>query len=465
MLLVLAAVAGAETRNVSVDASHVTGKIRSFQGVNCGPSPLMSPLPDVGRQYRDLKIDMVRVHDFFGPGDIDARWVEPLDPISRSVKADGAKSIFPNWDADPEKESSYHFEPTDRVIGAIVASGAEVYFRLGRSWGADAKPPADPAKFANICKHVAMHYNGGWAHGYDYKIRYWEVWNEPDVKVEWAPNFIRPFWTGTPQQFYELYKQVARALKEYDPSLRVGGPAKAAPELADGYREAFLQYCAAERLPLDFYSWHLYQSNRTPDPYYLVETARKMRGMLDAGGFGKAESILSEWNMKADPNAAAPDGMQNVAFIGTAMAYLQDAPLDRALYYRGDPTRTGLFDSSGRYRKKGQVFKMLGGFQSTPERLEVTGADTRGLAVLAGRKADGRAVQVLIAHYGTEPVEYKLSVTNLPWGEGEFEVQRYRITGEPDPGAGQAETARGGKLELSGTLPGYGVELTVLRRK
>jgi xylan 1,4-beta-xylosidase len=222
LLLPLAVAAAAQTRNVTVDASRVTAKIRSFQGVNCGPSPLMPGLPDVTQQYRELKIDMVRVHDFFGPGDIDARWVEPLDPISKMVKADGANSIFPNWDADPEREASYNFAPADRVIAAIVASGAEVYYRLGRSWGADPKPPSDFAKFANICKHVAMHYNGGWARGHHYKIRYWEVWNEPDLKVEWAPNFIRPFWSGTPRQFYELYGQVARALKEYDPSLKVG---------------------------------------------------------------------------------------------------------------------------------------------------------------------------------------------------------------------------------------------------
>ncbi len=41
------------------------------------------------------------------------------DPISRWVRADGTKSIFPNWEADPEKESSYNFGPTDRIIGAI----------------------------------------------------------------------------------------------------------------------------------------------------------------------------------------------------------------------------------------------------------------------------------------------------------------------------------------------------------
>ena len=399
MLLLLAASAGAQTKTVSVDASHVTGKIRSFQGVNCGPSAFMPQLPDVSRQYRELKIDPVRVHDFFGPGDIDARWPDP-DPIAKAVKADGAKSIFPNWEADPEKESSYNFAPTDRVIGAIVAAGAEVYFRLGRSWAADAKPPSDPAKFANICKHVAMHYNAGWVQGFHDKIRYWEVWNEPDVKVEWAPNFIRPFWTGTPQQFYELYKQVSKALKEFDPGLKVGGPAKAAPEIVDGYGEAFVKNCAVEKLPLDFYSWHLYQSNRTPDPYYIVKTAQKIRGMLDANGFSQAESILSEWNMSADPNSPLNNAMQNVAFLGTSMAYFEDAPLDRALYYRGDATSTGLFDSKGEYRTRGYVFKALGALQNSPERLEVKGADTSGIAAIAGRDAGGGLVQVLVTHYG-----------------------------------------------------------------
>ena len=164
LLCGLAAEANGQFRAVEVDAGKVVGEIRSLQGVNGGPVPLVPRLAHVGPQYRDLRIDLVRTHDFFGPTDIDAAWPDP-DKIARSVRADGSKSIFPNWEADPEKESSYNWGPTDQVLRAIVGCGAEVFYRIGRSWSADPSPPPDFDKYANIVKHVAMHYNDGWADG------------------------------------------------------------------------------------------------------------------------------------------------------------------------------------------------------------------------------------------------------------------------------------------------------------
>jgi xylan 1,4-beta-xylosidase len=467
-VLLLTGSSWAEPRKLTVDASQVTGLIRSFQGVNCGPAPFMPGLADVSPQYRDLRIDLVRVHDFFGPGDIDARWVEPLDPISRWVKADGTRSIFPHWEADPEKESSYNFGPTDRIIQSIIAVGAEVYFRLGRSWGAEAHPPSDFSKYAEICRHVVMHYNGGWARGYHYKIRYWEIWNEPDLQVAWAPNFIRAFWTGTPEQYYELYEQVARAIKKYDAALKVGGPAKARPELGDKYREGFLRYCADRKVPLDFYSWHLYQTERSPRPFLVAQTARMIRSLLDERGFNQAENILSEWNMSVSMNNAgprSPSSIMNAAFISATLTYLQEAPLDRALFYRGDPTVMGLFEAGGRYRSNAAVFKSFGAMLDTPQRLAVSGADDRGFALLAGRSVDRRLVQLIITQYaGKTETEYHLSLQHLPWGDGEFEVRRYKI---PEEASASAEPliGQGGKFETEGFLSGNGMEFFVLRKR
>ncbi|RLF04204.1 MAG: hypothetical protein DRK00_07230 [Thermoprotei archaeon] len=45
---------------------------------------------------------------------------------------------------------------------------------------------------------------------------YWEVWNEPDMDR---------FWSGSPEEYFNLYEAVARALKEAAPEHLVGGPA------------------------------------------------------------------------------------------------------------------------------------------------------------------------------------------------------------------------------------------------
>lgn len=478
-------------RTVEVDAGQSVGVIRSLQGVNGRPVGRRPGMFDISRQYGDLRIDLIRTHDFFGPADIDATWPDP-DAIAKSVRADASQTLFPNWDADPEMESSYNWGPTDRVLGAIVGCGAEVFFRVGRSWSADPSPPADFDKYANIVKHVAMHYNDGWSQGFHYKIRYWEFWNEPDVKESWHPGKVRPFWSGTPEQFYRLYESVARTLKAYDPELKIGAPAQAAGGYKSPYREGLIAYCATHQVPLDFFSWHRY-TRSSYDPYDLVRIGKKARSVLDAAGFRNAEDIVDEWNMSTVAMSKAfgeRSTMENAAFIAAAQIYMQDSPVDRALVYRGDAGATGLFGRDGSYRKSAYTFKALGALLDTQDRIAVTGADTLGFAVLAGRSADNTTVQVLIANYeipkayrnqpqgrparGGLPRRteiryennrgYQLTIRQLPWGGGPFSITRYRTT----PTENWLETRSSGEgetVEISNPLPPPGLELIVIRKQ
>jgi len=459
--LSVASLAVAASREVRIDAAKVVGQIRSFQGVNGGPAPLVAgKIAEVSQQYKDVRIDFVRTHDFFGPTDIDAQWPNP-DPIAQAVKASGENSIFRDWNADPNHERSYNFGPSDRVIQAIVESGAAVYYRLGRSWSANPVPPPDPDKFANICRHVAMHFNGGWAGGYYYKIRYWEVWNEPDVKQSWDPKFIRPFWTGTPDQFYRLYEKTAQALKSYDPTLHVGACGQAAGGHKGPYREGLIEYCAAHKVPLDFFSWHHYH-NAPADPGDMVRIGKQVRELLDRNGFPRAETHVTEWNLsRSNPARASQNSAETAAFVVSVLIALQDSALERSFFYRGDATGTGLFERDGRYRRKAYVFKAAGAMLDTPQRLAVTGTDTHDFLSLAGRSADRKKVQVLVCNYRGNP-GYTLALENLPWGQGPFRVKRHRITEADDFTRPVESLGTGGKLELTSNLPAPGVEWIVL---
>jgi hypothetical protein len=163
-------------RSLQVDASKVIGEIHSFQGLNGPPTSVMVGLPDLVERYKELRVGQVRTHDFMGPTEIDSKfdqdnsflaWLIP-DSAQRAgvVRAGNASVIFPDWAADPEKPASYNFATTDKVIAGIRANGAEVYYRIGRSFGANVNPPADFDKFANVVKHIAMHYYQGWANGF-----------------------------------------------------------------------------------------------------------------------------------------------------------------------------------------------------------------------------------------------------------------------------------------------------------
>ena len=460
------------------------------------PAPVMAGLPSLVKQYRGLRIGMVRTHDVMGPTDVDAKfkyddkylgWLIP-DSAQRAgvTTAGNASIVFPNENADPEKPESYNFGPTDKMLAAVHASGAEVYYRIGRSWGANTEPPADFDKYASVVKHIAMHYNQGWDRGFHWNIRYWEFWNEPgDI-----------FWTGTPEQFYSLYAKTALALKSVDPALKVGGDAIANP-LDDGaYREGFIDYCAAHKLPLDFYSWHTY-ADSSADPYDAARLALEIRRVLDAHGFPKAESILSEWNLSSDfteKEKAELQGPHNAAYIGAVMSYFQDAPIDHAMFYRGDAAWMGLFDLQGQYFKTAYTFKAMGQMLDTPQRIAVQGADTFGFAVLAGRSTDGRTVQILISNYEIpesklkaphstsdasnekslaprsgivyhDNAGYNLAVDHLPWGNAAFTLKRYRIGKTQNLDLVEEKSETGPGLKLSNALTTDAVELIALERR
>jgi len=484
----LAFMAAGDLRSVTVDASRMTGKIRSFQGMVSGP--LVAPGgPDFSRQYKEMRIDFIRADGLFGPVDIDARWSNP-DRIALNKGASAAKTIFPNWNADPERPESYNFGPTDTFVQPMAATGAEICYRIGRSWGADPQPPPDFNKYANIVKHVAMHYNTGWARGFHDNIRYWEFWNEPNTRRAWHPATVQPFWTGTPEQFYTLYEKVVRALKSVDPALKVGGPAEAAPYQPGPYREGFIAYCAARGLPLDFYSFHDY-FGRSLDPYEIVRLGQIYRQLLDANGFRNAEIMLTEWNMGGGAGVGRRvDGpsMINAAFADAVLVYLQDSLLGRASWYRGEAGPRKPENDDGSLNQYGYAFKAAGSMLDTPDRLDVSGGDTAGFAVLAGRSIDRNKVRILIANYEI-PAEfrgpargprrfqrqqsvgygnnggYALKVNNLPWGNAAFSVKRYRLTDRDMFAAQNLPSGRGTSYQLSQSLPPPAVELIVLERQ
>jgi hypothetical protein len=500
--------ATASFRVLQVDAGKVTGRIRSFQGLNGPPYPIMEGLPDLVEPYKDLRIDSIRTHDIMGPTDIAARysvanpllaWLVPdLQQRSRLVSAGNDSAIFPDWNADPEKPESYHFGPSDKFIRSIRKAHAEVYYRIGRSFGADYTALPDFDKFTSVVKHIAMHYNEGWANGFHDNIRYWEFWNEPDIPF---------FWTETPERFYELYEKTARALKSVDPSMKVGANALALAFSGGPYREGLIAYCASHHVPLDFYSWHYYAMT-SADPFDIVRVAEDIRKLLDANGFQKAESVLSEWNLTPDfteREQARLRGIVNAAFVGDVLIYLQDSTVDLAHFYRGDAAWMGLFGLHSEYFKPAYTFRATGAMLKTPERIALTGADNLGFAAIAGRSRDGKTVQVLIsnyeipANYIPPPMEppagsappgvpmpdfskmkfltprkgiqyqnnrgYKLTVSNLPWGQKDaFTVTRYRLTEDQDFGPVEEASASGQQLTISEPLPPPGLELIVLQK-
>jgi xylan 1,4-beta-xylosidase len=484
-----------DLRKITVDASAPVGHLRSLQGVNGAPAPgshkpenftfggwNMPERTDVSAGYRMARIDLVRTHDAYGPADIDAKFETADAPGGGLISARrDVFNIFPDPAADPNDPRSYNFGPTDHLIASIRKVGAQVMFRLGRSEGADAQPPRDFDQYAAIAQHIVLHYNRGWAKGFHYRIRFWEIWNEPDLG--------KVFWAGTAHQYFEMYGKLARAVKAADRQALVGGPAIARPNDDTPYRDAFLEYVRTEHLPLDFYSWHWYATD-SDDPLDFIRISRDLRARLDKHGFARTRSMVTEWNYGLmDP---MPSAVQRASFITAALIYMQDAPIDAATLYRAD----SVFGSDGATPDKtGQALIALGRLQDTPFRLKVRGADLDGFAVEAARSADGHTVQVLLSNYqipseflGPRAADdvlhvppvfdvrllarrsisyrnnsgYDLTIDHLP-ANRRFSVERCRISAAHDFTSLGTTLHNGGPIHLQDELPPPGIELVTIR--
>jgi xylan 1,4-beta-xylosidase len=293
-------------------------------------------------------------------------------------------------------------------------------FRMGYSEKDNrVEPPSDNDKWADVMVQVIKHYNAGWADGFQWNIKYWEVWNEPSGLG----------WTGTPLEYCKLYEATVNKIKKYDSTLMVGGPALGGPS-ADKDREFaefFIKYCAEHRLPLDFFSWHVY-FNR---PQEQIEHAERHRRMLNASGFAKARMFLTEWGWLSGvtypPPAEDLASIRDAAADVSAMAVLHDR-VDMAHFYLGGSLVDypwGLFDFvrqdsqvTVKPRKSFFAFKAFNLLAQGSVRLQCQAAptvDEGGCAVLASKDETGKTVAVLLSNYGTDVKHYTVTVSNLPW--------------------------------------------------
>ena len=268
-------------------------------------------------------------------------------------------NIFRNFDADENDPESYDFAFTDELMKALVEYGVAPYFRLGVTIenqrhikAYHIHPPKDYNKWARICEHIVRHYNEGWANGFHFNIKYWEIWNEPENRENPMQNQM---WTGTAEQYYELYDVTAKHLKKcFDNKIKVGGygacgfygvfadPQKygLTAEKRDGERYnsakeqyrvnfflGFLDYIKAHNSPIDFFSWHTYGL------VDVVETeADFVYKTLNKYGYGNIENHLNEWNLSHEIKKNNGTSFASANAMAMMLA-IQHKNTDMLMYY------------------------------------------------------------------------------------------------------------------------------------
>lgn len=414
LLASLVAIQAAPASTLQADFARNLGTVRPLHGINKGP---ISPggFIDLTAELQAISVPQVRLHD--------CHWPNP-DVVD-------IHAVFPDFRADPELATSYDFALTDEYLAATRKTGAQIIYRLGESIEHTSKrrfvhPPADSAKWAEICLGLIRHYNEGWANGTRLGIRHWEIWNEPENRPA--------MWSGTDDDYFRLYRVATSRIKQQYPDLKLGGPAVGASgRFVNGVFQPsafvtnFLTLCRRESLPLDFFSWHCY----TADPAELSQRARAIRQLLNSHGFTNTESHLNEWNYlpgnswnpiarnsrPMDRQAAyeAMAGAAGGAFIVTALLELQDAPLDVGNLFHGELGGFGLFNEHGVPLKNYHALQAFHGLLETPRRVATLGATAGKLAVVAGLSADGTEASVLVSNFAQPQADHRLDPLHLPW--------------------------------------------------
>lgn len=114
-------------------------------------------------------------------------------------------------------------------------------------YAAIVSPPKDWQRWHDLVRALVRHVVD--RYGIDEVVEHWsfEVWNEANLEV---------FWSGSPDEWHQLYDVTAAAVRSVDERLLVGGPSTAAA----GWVEELLEHVEGSGAALDFVSTHTYGS-------------------------------------------------------------------------------------------------------------------------------------------------------------------------------------------------------------
>ena len=142
-----------------------------------------------------------------------------------------------------------------------------------------------------------------------------EVWNEPNIS----------FWAGSQEQYFELYRQSASAVKKVDRRIPIGGPATAQLD----WIPDLIQYCVRQNVPLDFVSTHVYpddpqkhifgQDHLYPFEQVIPRGLELVKHQVESSKMPKLPIWLTEWSSQ-NP-AFIADTIKNCIGLTEAMSY------------------------------------------------------------------------------------------------------------------------------------------------
>ena len=358
--------------------------------------------------------------------------------------------IFPLIHLDAKDPQNYYFKPTDYVLKRTrEEAGLDVFFRLGASIEHsgntvhfNTKIPEDFEKVAEVFAGTIRHYNKGWADGFNWNIKYWEIWNEPDGRNNmWClPDGDLPRGKERRNErdvkrrelFVKFFVTCLKRIKSEFPDVKVGGPALCSMNSA--YFHALLAECKKQGVAPDFISWHHY----TGSPQVIMSAINNARKICDQYGFKDCELIIDEWHYMGpggfgalrspDPKVrrkvwAGPEshnGIKSSCFNLYMLSKFQTSKLSQAYYYGCRHTGPWGYKDAFKKYKVYYGLKMFGDF--CKDFTVLCKSSSQGqVSALAARNDDGSAKGLIVVDFTSGQKEIVLNINGIE-GVKEAEV-------------------------------------------
>lgn len=250
-----------------------------------------------------------------------------------------ARGDFEDRRNEPPRSAWYKY---DNVVDLARAQGLQVIFRLddppawaqldGGALGSQA-PPREIQDYAAFAARVAAHFQG--------RVRYYQIWNEPNIYPEWGRQPV------SPEAYAELLQAAATAIRAADPEAVIVLAAMAATTAYDGHAYAggnlndlvFLQrvYAAGGAPYFDVAAVQGYglwsgPTDRRMHPLAVnFSRVRFVRDLMVQHGDGGKPIWIAEMNWNAVPEGqAAPFGRvtleEQARYLPWALERLREWP-------------------------------------------------------------------------------------------------------------------------------------------
>ncbi|OCT14594.1 AraC family transcriptional regulator [Paenibacillus pectinilyticus] len=162
-----------------------------------------------------------------------------------------------------------------------------------------------------------------------------EFWNEPEFKA---------FWSGTMEEYRELYAQTYLTLKRISKRLQIGAPGRIITLQVEHFYDDFFAFCQERECLPDFVPLHFYPHDRlesrlqieqfaelhqlqsfrklmeefggvSPNPDFLRDKLANEMKLLEPYGMSGVELYLTEWNSTAYHRELTNDTLYKAAYI------------------------------------------------------------------------------------------------------------------------------------------------------